>query len=48
MKLLLCLSQNFEEREMEWEHREVELERMISNLERQQAEIAGAASQVGN
>lgn len=38
--------QSFEEREMEWEHREVELDRVITGLERQQAEIAGAASQV--
>ncbi len=31
---------------MEWEQREVELERIIANMERTQAEIAGAASQV--
>lgn len=34
-------------REMDWEHREVELERTIVNMENQQREIAGAASQVG-
>ena len=30
---------------MEWEQREVELERIIHNMERMQAEIAGAANQ---
>lgn len=35
----------FESRELEWEYREVELERIIQNMERQQAEVAGAASQ---
>ena len=38
--------QNFDERELEWEHREVELERIIAMLEGQQLEIAGAANQV--
>jgi len=38
--------QDFESNELEWEHREVELERTIVRLEKQQAEIASAASQV--
>ena len=36
----------FESRELDWEQREVELERIIHNMEKTQAEIAGAASQV--
>ena len=39
------LARDFETRELEWEYREVELERIIQNIERQQAEVAGAASQ---
>jgi hypothetical protein len=42
----LIFTQDFETNELEWEQREVELERTISNLEKQQAEIAGAANQV--
>ena len=38
--------QDFEMRELEWEHREVELERIVYSMEQQQAAIAGAASQV--
>ena len=38
--------QDFESNELEWEHREVELERTIVRLEKQQEEIASAASQV--
>ena len=38
-------ARDFETRELEWEYREVELERIIHNMERQQAEVAGAASQ---
>ena len=34
-------TREFENRELEWEHREVELERIIHNMERTQAEIAG-------
>ena len=39
------LTREFDTRQLEWEHREVELERIITNIEHQQAEIAGAASQ---
>jgi len=40
------MHQDFESNELEWEHREVELERTIVRLEKQQSEIASAASQV--
>ena len=47
MKIVcVCVCQDFESNELEWEHREVELERTIVRLEKQQAEIASAASQV--
>ena len=42
----MCVCQDFESNELEWEHREVELERTIARLEKQQAEIASVASQV--
>ena len=42
----VCVWQDFESNELEWEHREVELERTIARLEKQQAEIASVASQV--
>jgi len=42
----VCVKQDFESNELEWEHREVELERTIVRLEKQQAEIASVASQV--
>lgn len=42
----VCVCQDFESNELEWEHREVELERSIARLEKQQAEIASVASQV--
>jgi len=43
---VVCVWQDFESNELEWEHREVELERTIVRLEKQQAEIASVASQV--
>jgi len=42
----LCVCQEFESNELEWEHREVELERTITRLEKQQADIASVANQV--
>lgn len=38
--------QEFEERQMRWEHREGELERNILTMEKQTAEITGAAARV--
>ena len=40
------MPQDYEERQLRWEHREVELERQIATLERQTAQIAGAAAKV--
>lgn len=40
------LAKEFELREMEWEQRELELERIIASMERTQADLAGAATQV--
>ena len=42
----VSLAKNYEDRQLQWEQREVELERIIAQMEKQQAEIAGAASQV--
>lgn len=46
INLFLLLVQDFETRELEWEHREVELERIIQSMEKQQAAVAGAANLV--
>ena len=43
-----CVLQDYEERQLRWEHREVELERQIAALESQTAQIAGAAAQVSD
>ena len=48
LMIFCCCLQSFEARELEWDRREVELERIIESMERQQAQIAGAASQVGS